>query len=116
MREEVLDFRSQAFHAGFHAQFLASVNFFKSDPRKAFFFFFFIAALPLVSSAESRRRVGLRPTKLLVARKKKNSGTQGNCMIVGVGSRSGRINHSQCKFSSFVIGIVLLLLRPTPTT
>ena len=41
MREEVLDFRSQAFHAGFHVQFLASVNFFKSDPRKAFFFFFF---------------------------------------------------------------------------
>ena len=84
--------------------------------REKRFFFFFIAALPLVSSAESRRRVGLRPTKLLVARKKKNSGTQGNCMIVGVGSRSGRINHSQCKFSSFVIGIVLLLLRPTPTT
>ena len=34
-------------------------------------------ASPLVSSAEGRRRVGLRPTKLLVTRDKKISGTQG---------------------------------------
>ena len=37
-------------------------------------------------------------------------------MIVGVGSRSGRINQSQYKFPSFVIGLVLLLLLATPTT
>ena len=35
--------------------------------------------------------------------------------IVGVGSRSGRINQSQCTFPRFVIGLVLLLLLPTPT-
>ena len=35
--------------------------------------------------------------------------------IVGVGSRSGRINRSQCTFPRFVIGLVLLLLLPTPT-
>ena len=34
-------------------------------------------ASPLVSSAEGRRRVGLRPTKLLVTRDKKISGTRG---------------------------------------
>ena len=39
MREEVLDFRSQAFHAGFHAQFLASVNFSKVTRSKSGFFF-----------------------------------------------------------------------------
>ena len=36
-------------------------------------------------------------------------------MIVGVGSRSGRINQSQCKFPSFAIGLVLLLLLATKT-
>ena len=35
--------------------------------------------------------------------------------IVGVGSRSGRINQSQCTFPCFVIGLVLLLLLPTLT-
>ena len=35
--------------------------------------------------------------------------------IVGVGSRSRRINQSQCMFPRFVIGFVLLLLLPTPT-
>ena len=35
--------------------------------------------------------------------------------IVGVGSRSGRINQWQCTFPRFVIGLVLLLLLPTPT-
>ena len=35
--------------------------------------------------------------------------------IVGIGSRSGRINQSQCTFPRFVIGLVLLLLLPTPT-
>ena len=35
--------------------------------------------------------------------------------IVGVGSRSGRINQSQCTFPRFVIGLVLLLLLPTLT-
>ena len=35
--------------------------------------------------------------------------------IVGVGSRSGRINQSKCTFPSFVIGLVLLLLLLTPT-
>ena len=35
--------------------------------------------------------------------------------IVGVGSRSGRINQSQCTFPRFVIGLVLLFLLPTPT-
>ena len=35
--------------------------------------------------------------------------------IVDVGSRSGRINQSQSTFPSFVIGLVLLLLFPTPT-
>ena len=36
--------------------------------------------------------------------------------IVGVGSRSSRINQSQCTFPCFVIGLVLPLLLPTPTT
>ena len=35
--------------------------------------------------------------------------------IVGVRSRSGRINQSQCTFPRFVIGLVLLLLLPTLT-
>ena len=35
--------------------------------------------------------------------------------IVGVVRRSGRINQSQCMFPHFVIGLVLLLLLPTPT-
>ena len=35
--------------------------------------------------------------------------------IVGVGNRSGRINQSQCTSPRFVIGLVLLLLLPTPT-
>ena len=35
--------------------------------------------------------------------------------IVGVGSRSERINQSQCTFPWFVIGLVLLLLLPTQT-
>jgi len=35
--------------------------------------------------------------------------------IVGVGSRSGRINQSQCTFHCFVIGLDLLLPLPTPT-
>ena len=35
--------------------------------------------------------------------------------IVGVGNRSGRISQSQCTFPRFVIGLVLLLLLPTPT-
>ena len=35
--------------------------------------------------------------------------------IVGVGSRSGRISQSECTFPRFVIGLVLLLLLPTPT-
>ena len=35
--------------------------------------------------------------------------------IVGVGSRSGRINQSQCTFPRFVIGLDLLLPLPTPT-
>ena len=35
--------------------------------------------------------------------------------IVGVGSRSGWINQSQCTFPRFVIGLVLLLLLPTLT-
>ena len=34
--------------------------------------------------------------------------------IVGVGSRSGRINQSQCTFPRFVVGLVLPLLLPTP--
>ena len=34
---------------------------------------------------------------------------------VGVGSRSGRINQSQCTLQRFVIGVVLPLLLPTPT-
>ena len=34
---------------------------------------------------------------------------------VGVGRRSGRINQSQCTFSRFVIGLVLLLLLLTTT-
>ena len=46
----------------------------KSDPREKFF----LGASPLVSLAEGRRRVGLRPTKPLVTREKKISGTQGN--------------------------------------
>ena len=36
-----------------------------------------VKSSPLVSSAFVRRRIGLRPTKLLVAREKKTSGTQG---------------------------------------
>ena len=39
----------------------------KSDPRENFF----LATSPLVSSAFGRRRVGLRPTKVLVTREKK---------------------------------------------
>ena len=39
----------------------------KNEPRG-----FFLAASLLVSSAEGRRRVGLRPTKLLVTREKKS--------------------------------------------
>ena len=35
--------------------------------------------------------------------------------IVGVGSRSGRINELQCTFPRFVIGLVFLLLLPTLT-
>ena len=35
--------------------------------------------------------------------------------IVGVASRSGRINQSQGTSPRFVIGLVLLLLLPTPT-
>ena len=35
--------------------------------------------------------------------------------IVGVRSRRGRINQSQCTFPHFVIGLVLPLLLPTPT-
>ena len=35
--------------------------------------------------------------------------------IVGVGSRSGRINQSQCSFPRFVIGLVLPFVLPTPT-
>ena len=35
--------------------------------------------------------------------------------IVGAGSRSGRINRSQCTFPRFVIGLVFLLLLPTLT-
>ena len=35
--------------------------------------------------------------------------------VVGVGSRSGGINQSQCTFPRFVIGLVLPLLLPTPT-
>ena len=35
--------------------------------------------------------------------------------IVRVGSRSGRINQSQCTFPRYVIDIVLPLLLPTPT-
>ena len=35
--------------------------------------------------------------------------------IVRVGSRSERINQSQCTFPCFVIGLVLPLLLPTPT-
>ena len=35
--------------------------------------------------------------------------------IVRVGSRSRRINQSQITFPRFVIGLVLLLLHPTPT-
>ena len=35
--------------------------------------------------------------------------------IVGVGSRSVRVNQSQCTFPRFVIGLVLLLLLPTLT-
>ena len=35
--------------------------------------------------------------------------------IVGVGSRSRRINQPQCMFPCFVIGLVPLLLLPTPT-
>ena len=35
--------------------------------------------------------------------------------IVGVRSRSGRISQSECTFPRFVIGLVLLLLLPTPT-
>ena len=35
--------------------------------------------------------------------------------IVRVRSRSGRINQSQCMFPRFVIGLVPLLLLPTPT-
>ena len=35
--------------------------------------------------------------------------------IVGVGSRSGRINQSQCRFPCFVIGLDLLLPLLTPT-
>ena len=42
---------------------------------------FFLAASPIVASAFVRRQVGLRPTKLLVAREKKTSGTQG-CQIL----------------------------------
>ena len=34
--------------------------------------------------------------------------------MIGVGSRSGRINQSQCTFPPFVIGLVPLLLLPTP--
>ena len=36
--------------------------------------------------------------------------------IVRVGSGSGRINQSQCKFPHFVIGLVLPLLLATPKT
>ena len=36
--------------------------------------------------------------------------------IVRVGSTSGRINQSQSTIPCFVIGLVLLLLLPTPTT
>ena len=35
--------------------------------------------------------------------------------IVGVGSRSGRINQSQSTFPRFVVDLALLLLLPTPT-
>ena len=35
--------------------------------------------------------------------------------IVGVGSRSGRVSQSECTFPRFAIGLVLLLLLPTPT-
>ena len=39
----------------------------------------------------------------------------GENQIVGVGSRSGRINQGQGTFPHFVIGLALLLLLPTPT-
>ena len=39
------------------------------------------AISPLVSPVFARRRVGLRPTKLLVAREKKTSGTQGSPIL-----------------------------------
>ena len=39
MLEEVLDFRSQDFHAGFHEQFLSSVNFGKVISAKSGFFY-----------------------------------------------------------------------------
>ena len=35
--------------------------------------------------------------------------------IVAAGSRSGRINQSQCTFPRFLIRLVFLLLLPTPT-
>ena len=35
--------------------------------------------------------------------------------IVGVGSRSGRIHQSQCRFPCFVIGLDLVLPLLTPT-
>ena len=41
--------------------------------------------------------------------------SSGENPIVGVGSRSGRINQSQRTLLRFVIGLVLLLLLPTPT-
>ena len=39
----------------------------------------------------------------------------GENQIVGVGSRTGRINQSQSTFPRFVVDLALLLLLPTPT-
>ena len=49
---------------GFSCAFSGFRQVLKSDPREKLFFF-------LVSSVFGRRRIGLRPTKLLVAREKK---------------------------------------------
>ena len=48
------------------------------------------------------------PSRTLCLRSSENQ-------IVGVGSRSGRVNKLQCTFPRFVIGLVFLLLLPTLT-
>ena len=62
------------------------------------------------SESEESERFHFLPTPLMIP-----SLTICENQIVGVGSRSGRINQSRCSFPRFMIGLVLPLLLTTPT-